>query len=163
MIFRIADQTPSGVITVTFAQGATTATAQFQVTSTSMPSQAGQSQIEQVSQATGLAWQVIDALNTVCDMERCNYIPPDISQVISKISKTLNIGSLAFAAGMGVVVGNDLAALNNALKDHVKGTPYSAEVLALRKKTGNDTRKLHEALTSVVPGLSLVFPAPPPF
>jgi hypothetical protein len=39
MSFRIADQTPRGVITVTFTQGATTATTEFRVT----PSEPGQS------------------------------------------------------------------------------------------------------------------------
>jgi hypothetical protein len=162
MSFRIADQTPPGVITVTFRQSATIATAQFRVTP-SLSNQPSGGQLGQVAQATGLAWQIIDTLNNVCGIDHCQYVPPDISQVISQIGKALNIGNLAYAAGMGVVVGNDLAALNNAIKGHVKGTPYSAGALALRKKAGNDTRALHEALTSAVPGLSLVFPVPPPF
>jgi hypothetical protein len=115
-----------------------------------------------IEKFSGMVWQVVDMGNTVCQIFGCKFVPPNISEVISTASKAQTIGDLASATAMAVIVGQDLSALRAATAGHVKGTPLSPKLKALLKKTWNDNRKLQQALEDTVPGLSAIWPVPPP-
>jgi len=117
---------------------------------------------DQIAQATNIAWQIVSSYNTVCNVVQCNMVPPTAEKAISTIGQVTTIADLTSAVHESVVVANDLSDLANATSGHVSGEPYSTETIALAHKTGNDTRTLHATLDDLVPGLSIVFPVPPP-
>jgi hypothetical protein len=110
----------------------------------------------------GMIWQAVGIGNTVCDILRCKFVPPNTSKVISFAGNVQTIGDLAAASAKAVVVGSDLAALNKTITGHKPGTPFSAAAKRAAKKAWNDTRSLHETLDDLVPGLSAAWPVPPP-
>ena len=116
----------------------------------------------QVLQLTKMFLEVATTLNTVCVLLECREIPPDISGSISKIGKVPTVANLGIAAARAFVVSNDLSALAQETKGHVRGAPLSTKTRELAIKTWNDNRQLHLTLVGLVPGLEQFFPVPSP-
>ena len=110
----------------------------------------------------GMIWQIVGVSNMVCDIVRCKFVPPNVSKLISKASNVQTIGDLASAVRDAIIVGSDLSALNKAINGHKAGQPYSAKAKKLARKAWNDTRSLQQTLEDLVPGLSALWPVPPP-
>jgi hypothetical protein len=127
---------------------------------TTWPLSADLTQVEKTAQ---LIWEVVDNVETVCEVALCQFAKTNVAQVISTVSKANTIGSLAAAISQAVIWGQDTTALNAALKGHVKGTPFSAQVKVLLKKWYADGYDLQQDIDDAA-GLSLVWhplPAPP--
>jgi len=113
------------------------------------------------TQVADMIWQIVDSGNTVCEILQCKFVPPNVSDLISRIGQAETIGSLVDAVRESVIVGNDLSALTAAIKGHVPGTPFSSAVKGLAGRAWNDTRALQQTLEGLVPGLSVLWPVPP--
>jgi hypothetical protein len=118
--------------------------------------------LAQVEKIAGLIWEVVDNIETVCEITQCKYAETNVASVISTISKIKTIGSLASAVRQAVVWDQDTAVLNEALKGHVKGTPFSPRVKLLLKKWYTDGYDLQQDIDDAA-GISQVWhPLPPP-
>jgi hypothetical protein len=113
------------------------------------------------TQIAAMVWRIVDSGNTVCEILQCKFVPPNVSELISRVGQVQTIGSLVDAVRESVIVGNDLSALTAAIKGHVPGTPFSSAVKGLADRAWNDTRALQQTLEGLVPGLSLLWPVPP--
>jgi len=120
------------------------------------------SNLVKLEKVARMIWQAVGIGNMVCDILRCKYVPPNVSKVISRAGDVQTIGDLAVALAKVPAVVSDLAALNKAITGHKPGKPFSAAAKRAGKKAWNDTRSLHQTLDDLVPGLSKLWPVPPP-
>jgi hypothetical protein len=119
--------------------------------------------LTQVEKTAELIWQVVDNVETICEIALCKFAKTNVAQVISVVSKAETIGDLTDAIRQAVIWGQDTTALNAALKEHVKGTLFSPQVKLLLKKWYTDGYDLQQDIDDAA-GLSLVWhplPAPP--
>jgi len=125
------------------------------------PKRRGISGLVKLEKLGGMVWQIVGVSNMVCEILHCKFAPPNVTKLISKVGDVQTIGGLANSIREAVVLGNDLSALNKAIKGHTQGKPYSAKVKRIAKATWNDARALQKTLEDLVPGLSLLWPVPP--
>lgn len=126
------------------------------------PSRGSSNILVKLAKLGGMIWQIVGVSNMVCEVINCKFVPPNVTKLISRVGAAQTIGDLASAVHKATIVGNDLSALNKAIKGHRIGQPYSAKVKALARTAWNDTRSLQRTLEDLVPGLSAIWPVPPP-